>query len=52
MEAVGEKAETVGGGETGTVSLSTPPCVPPSDNPSSLTSRPEPLGTVAAAGRD
>lgn len=54
MEAVGGKAETGGSGgrrgEMGAGSLS--PCVPPSDNPSSLTSRPEPLGPVAADGRD
>lgn len=47
MEAVGGKGA---GGRRGL--LLSPPCVPPSDNPSSLTSRPEPLGAVAADGRD
>lgn len=42
MEAVGEEGEAGGDG----------PVSPPADNPSSLTSRPEPRGTVAADGRD
>lgn len=47
MEAVGERGEA--GGDGGCFFL---PRRPPLDNPSSLTSRPEPLGTVAADGRD